>query len=80
MVGDVERWRLSDPDYTIHPNGGVIGKLSRRCMQPISVRGAGSYIELRQGTDHMLVSEAQLRSVMDAIARAKEYLGWKEGV
>ena len=65
-------------DYTIRPNGGVIGKLSRRCMQPITVRGAGSYIELRQGTDHMLVSEAQLQWMLDAITRAKGYLGWKE--
>jgi len=65
-------------DSTIHPNGGVIGKLSKRCARPVSVRGAGSYIEITQGSDQMLVSEAQLPLVLDAIARAKGYLGWKE--
>jgi hypothetical protein len=68
-------------DYTLPtPNGGVIGKLSRRCAQQINVRGAGSYIELRQGTRHLLVSEAQLQLVLDAVMRAKGYLGWKDAI
>lgn len=64
-------------DYTVHPNGGVIGKQSKRCMQQFTVRGAGSYIEITQGTDQLLVSEAQLPMVLDAIATAAGYLKWK---
>lgn len=69
---------MADPAYTILPNGGVIGRSQRPHAQPISVRGAGVYIEITQGTDVHLVSEAQLPMVLDAITRAGRYLKWKE--
>lgn len=64
--------------YTPTANGGVIGKLSKHCVQQITVRGAGSYIEIKQGTDELLVSETQLQWVLDAITRAGKYLKWDE--
>lgn len=72
---------MSDPTYTPTPNGGVIGRSQRpHSAPPVNIRGGGAYVTITQGTDQLLVSEAQLPHVLDAVRRAAEYLKWKEKV